>query len=210
MNRTLSQLKRHPGDPVVLQKGPSAQPPTARIAKGLGWFSLALGMAELLAARPLARALGMRGHETLLRVYGARELASGVAVLSVDPRTGLWSRVGGDLVDLATLALAPRGASARIRRNVAFAMAAVAGIALLDALCATALQQHHGRRRRPRRDYSQRSGFSRPPEAMRGSARDAAPAEGYRHALPRPQPAGAAAAGSTSSHAPAAGSPTAH
>ena len=186
MNRMLSQLKRSPGDPVVLQKGPNPLPPTARIAKGLGWFSLALGVAELVAPRPLGRALGLRGHTGLLRAYGAREIASGVAVLSVDPRMGLWARVGGDLLDLGTLALLPRRGSARVRRNLGIAMAAVAGVALLDALCASALQQRHARGRAPLRDYSQRSGFRRPPEAMRGIAREAANPVEYRHALPRP------------------------
>jgi len=66
------------------------------MARGLGWFSIALGVGELLGARSLARALGMRGSEGLIRSYGAREVLSGVLSLSIDKQAGLWSRVGGD------------------------------------------------------------------------------------------------------------------
>jgi len=44
-----------------------------RLAGGLGWFSIGLGLLELTAAGPLARGLGMRGQENLLRAYGLRE-----------------------------------------------------------------------------------------------------------------------------------------
>jgi hypothetical protein len=53
------------------------------LAKGLGWLSLGLGCAELIAARPMTRALGMRGMETLVRLFGIREIAAGVLSLSV-------------------------------------------------------------------------------------------------------------------------------
>jgi hypothetical protein len=39
----------------------------------------------------------------LVRAYGAREIGSGILSLSVDRQTGLWSRVAGDGLDVATL-----------------------------------------------------------------------------------------------------------
>lgn len=181
---------RHEGDPRVVRRGPSAQPVAARLAKGLGWFSIGLGLVELLAPRRLTHALGMGNrHAGLVRGFGAREIASGVAVLSVDPRAGLWSRVGGDAVDLAALGMAaralPRLRSRRARRNIGIAMAAVAGVLVVDALVATALQRQRARRG-PVRDYGDRSGFARPAEDMRGAARDFKVPEQMRAALPRP------------------------
>src|SRR5919112_5715207 len=77
------------------------------LARGLGWFSIGLGLAEVIAPGALARALGMRGHEGLIRAYGVREIATGIGVLaSEDPTPWIWGRVAGDALDLATLATA--------------------------------------------------------------------------------------------------------
>ena len=73
-----------------------------RLARGLGWFSIGLGLAELLLPRTLARASGLRGRETLLQVYGLREVATGLAILAArDPTPGVWSRGGGAARDQA-------------------------------------------------------------------------------------------------------------
>jgi len=42
----------------------------------LGWFSIGLGLAEVLAPRSLTRGLGMEGHEQLMQAYGVREIAT--------------------------------------------------------------------------------------------------------------------------------------
>ena len=74
---------------------------TLRLAEGLGWFSIGLGMVELLAARPLGRALGMEDRSELLRAYGAREIVTGVGILTQpDPTPWIWGRLGGDVLDL--------------------------------------------------------------------------------------------------------------
>ena len=52
------------------------------VARGLGWFSIGLGVAELLVPRMIARATGLRGHETLIRCYGVREIATGIGILT--------------------------------------------------------------------------------------------------------------------------------
>jgi len=48
-----------------------------RMARGLGYFSIALGIAELAAPGAICRAAGARGLENVVRGYGARELATG-------------------------------------------------------------------------------------------------------------------------------------
>ena len=140
-----------------------------RLARGLGWFSLALGLVEVVAARRLARELGMRRQEDLVRAYGAREIATGLGILAArDPTPWIWGRVGGDALDLATLTAGYDRRNPR-RDNVALALAAVAGVTALDVVCAQALSADQGPRR-PRPDYGDRSGFRRPPQAMRGAA----------------------------------------
>ena len=151
---------------------PDIAPGTRQLADGLGWFSIGLGVLELVAARPLARAMGMEERAELLRLYGARELATGVGILTQqDPTPWMWGRVGGDALDLATLAPGLDGDNPH-RGNVGLAMAAVAGVTVLDVVCARALTQERMRPRPPLRDYSDRVGMPRPAAQMRGAAGD--------------------------------------
>lgn len=141
------------------------------LARGLGWFSIGLGLAEVLAPRTLTRALGLQGHERLVQAYGLREIATGVGILAArNPAPWIWGRVGGDALDLATLAGGLHDDNRR-RANVGIAMAAVAAVGALDVYCATALSAE-GEPPRPLRDYSGRSGFPREVQAMRGAASD--------------------------------------
>lgn len=143
-----------------------------KMAQGLGYFSLALGLVEVLAPQSLCRMLDMEGHETLIRAYGARELATGVAILtSHDPTPWIWGRVAGDAVDIATLVTANHGTPEK-RTGVTAAFAALVGVTALDALCAKGLTAEKGVSTNARRDYSDRSGFPRPASAMRGAASD--------------------------------------
>jgi hypothetical protein len=143
------------------------------LARGLGWFSIALGAAEVIAPGRLAELLGMEGQERVLRAYGVREIATGIGVLAAEnPAPWIWGRVAGDALDLATLA---RGLDEDNpnRRNVGVALAAVAGVAALDVLCGRQLTRAQEEDAAPARDYSDRSGFPRPPQEMRGvAARD--------------------------------------
>ncbi len=150
--------------------------PALRAARLLGWFSLGLGAAELIAPGRIARALGMEGRETLLRAYGAREVLAGVGALSMEPTPHIWGRVAGDAVDLATLYLVPRDADNEQQGNVRTATAVVAGIAVVDLLVAAALTQERGRTKADgSADYSDRSGFPKAPALMRGAAAGAPP-----------------------------------
>ena len=154
-----------------------ADPSTYSLAQGLGWFSIGLGMAEVLAPGHLARFLGMEERTELFRAYGAREIMSGIGILSQeDPTPWIWARVGGDALDLATLATGLDDDNPR-KQNVMAAVAAVAGVTVLDAICAQRLSRQRrtraaNRRRLRARDYSNRRGMPGSPEAMRGAARD--------------------------------------
>ena len=111
-----------------------------KLAIGLGWFSLALGVGELVAGGPLSRWLGLRKRGTMIRSYGAREVVTGAGILAQGSRGWLWGRVAGDIVDIATLALSlKRG---RARRNASVALTAVAGVTALDIFCALMLARH--------------------------------------------------------------------
>ena len=152
------------------QSGP--QDAARNLAYGLGWFSIALGVTEIVAPRALARWLGMEGSETILRAYGMREVATGVAILSSDhPATWVWGRVGGDALDIATLApgLHPDNPQ---RGNVGIALGAVAGVTALDVICAGMLSSGYGEPPPRLVDYSDRSGLPRSPGQMRGAASD--------------------------------------
>jgi hypothetical protein len=105
------------------------------LARGIGWFSLALGVAEVAAPRRIAGWLGMEDRAALVRAYGVREIAAGVGVLASRRPTGwLRGRLAGDALDLATLADGLRRENPR-RGNVMLALGAVAGVTALDALC---------------------------------------------------------------------------
>src|SRR4026208_904590 len=79
--------------------------PGEKVAVPLGLVSLGLGLAELTAPSTLARFIGLRDDSSttsVLRAYGAREIGNGLAILmQPDNPAWLWSRVGGDLIDLA-------------------------------------------------------------------------------------------------------------
>jgi hypothetical protein len=142
------------------------------LAHGLGWFSIGLGLTELLAPGHLARFLSMEDRAELIRAYGAREIATGVGILAQDdPTPWMWGRVAGDALDLGTLVMGLERSNPQ-RGNVGLAMAAVAGVMVLDLICAQALGRERESIPPPIRDYSSRRGMPRRSEAMRGMARD--------------------------------------
>jgi uncharacterized membrane protein len=113
-----------------------------QISRALGWFSIGLGVAQLLVPRTMSRAIGVEGNANTIRAIGAREIASGVGILSNQrrPSTWLWTRVAGDAMDLAMLGNAARTRDDTAhRRRIAFATAAVVGVTVLDVL--TSMQQ---------------------------------------------------------------------
>ncbi len=166
----VSDLVRYEGEPRVIETGPSSLSTADQLARMLGWFSIGLGLAEIVAPGRITRALGLEGSESFVRACGVREIGAGVLCLSVDKEMGLWSRVAGDAVDLAALVPA-MGEDNPQRGNAGMAMAMVAGAMLLDALTAQAVRQQHKQSNGMSRDYHDRSGFPRGVEAARGAAR---------------------------------------
>jgi uncharacterized membrane protein len=104
-----------------------------QIANGLGWFSIGLGLAELLAPKAFARLIGAEGkHTGLIRFMGLREITAGVGILTTPKPAGwVWSRVAGDAVDLACLSAACMSSKAD-RGKLTAATVAVLGVTALD------------------------------------------------------------------------------
>lgn len=170
----ISNITRSPGDPKVLQSGPSSLRTPDYSARALGWFSYGLGLAELAAPRYFTRALGMEGSEALVRAYGARELASGMLTLSLEKDLGLWSRVAGDALDIATVFTALRPSNPK-RGNAVLALVMLAGITAMDVMSAQAIMARHMRKGGvSRRQLHDRSGFPQGLEKARGAARQTA------------------------------------
>jgi len=126
------------------------------LARGLGWFSIGLGVVQLIAPAQVARFIGMSGSEGVIRACGVREIATGVGILLADdPKPWIYGRVGGDALDLAGLGWSIE--HGRDPANAAIAAGAVAGITALDLSCAKALDAE--RVPMTEWDYSDRSGF---------------------------------------------------
>lgn len=121
----------------------SPAPPVQRqglaLARGLGWFSIVLGVTEVMLPHTLSRTLGLGRRPALLAGYGVREIAAGVGILlGADPAPWIQARIAGDALDLATLAV-PLVARPGHRGADATALLAVAGVTALDILCARQL-----------------------------------------------------------------------
>lgn len=136
-------------------------------ARGLGWFSIGLGVAELLMPRVIAGVTGMRGREGMVRASGVREIMTGIGILAARrPGPWMWVRVAGDAMDAATL-----GFRGRPRAGARAAIATMAGLAALDAGCAAAVNRIERRGRLLSRNLANRRGMPLPAAAMRGAAR---------------------------------------
>ncbi|BCL17484.1 SRPBCC family protein [Micromonospora sagamiensis] len=117
-------------------------------ARALGWLSLGLGAAALRAPADMSRLCGVddsASAPTVLRIVGLRELGHAAGLL-IPRRTGwaMWTRVAGDLVDLAVCGSALRRRRGQRRRRVAATTWAVAAITAVDL--ATAVRTARGRR----------------------------------------------------------------
>ena len=115
-----------------------------KLVKGLGWFSIGLGLCEIFAPRALSRLIGVKPHTGLMRLLGARELMSGIGILT-QPDSSTWidARVAGDAMDLALLGGSFFSEKSHPGR-LAFATAAVAGVTAVDVLCSKDLKEGPG------------------------------------------------------------------
>jgi uncharacterized membrane protein len=144
MTATYTSEPGYAGDWTHEGNGSSAAGDGERLAKALGVFSVGLGLAQVLAPRGVARAIGVEGHDDnrkTMMAIGFRELATGVGLLTQSrPATFAWGRVTGDAMDLALL-----GRAFTSDRNdpnrLAAATAAVAGVMLLDYIASRKLSR---------------------------------------------------------------------
>jgi len=119
------------------------EPPDA-MAQGLGWFSIGLGLLEVMNAEGLSKWLGAEDRRGVVRAYGFREIANGIAILAqkdVRARSPwMWTRVAGDFLDLYSLKKLHHEDNPK-RGNVKIAIAAVLGVTMLDIMTAGLLAE---------------------------------------------------------------------
>jgi uncharacterized membrane protein len=105
------------------------------LARGLGAFSLGLGVVQLTAPGKFVQWIGLRprpDRETEARAVGARELMAAAGLLGRPmPIAWMWMRVAGDVVDLALLSREMRSRDVA-RSRVAAAMRGVVAVTALD------------------------------------------------------------------------------
>lgn len=105
-----------------------------RLSRGLGWWSVGLGLTELAFAERFCQRLGFRGRMELVRAHGVREILKGVGLLTrSNPRPWLWARLAGDAVDLCVLGVTLRRTEVPWAWRLAGTLTAV-GLTLVDAL----------------------------------------------------------------------------
>jgi hypothetical protein len=117
------------------------------LARFVGWFSIGLGTAQVVAPRALCRVIGANDEGTpprLMRLTGVREVTQGSGILMRPrPTMWVWSRVAGDALDLGLLAFTAR----RGHKRTFAAIAAVLPIAVADLFEAKHLTAKQGRPR---------------------------------------------------------------
>ncbi|HYC51708.1 MAG TPA: hypothetical protein VEB19_11415 [Gemmatimonadaceae bacterium] len=109
------------------------------LAQGMGWFSIGLGLAQVLAPHKVADLIGVEDSDRnvgIMRACGMREIASGLGLFSQkNDGAFMWARVAGDAMDLALLSAAMRSPR-NDRSRLVGAAVAVAGATALDMLVA--------------------------------------------------------------------------
>lgn len=115
-----------------------------RLSRGLGWWSVGLGLTELALSERFCERLGFRGRIDWVRAHGVREVLKGVGLLTQrDPRPWLWGRLLGDVFDLSVLGATLRRREVPLAWRLAVGLTAV-GLTVVDALTVRGL----GTRRR--------------------------------------------------------------
>lgn len=111
-----------------------------RLSRGLGWWSVGLGLTELAFAERFSLRLGFRGRTELVHVHAVREVLKGVGLLTRrDPRPWLWGRLAGDALDLCVLGVTLRRREVPFGWRLVTALTAV-GFTLLDAVAVRGLR----------------------------------------------------------------------
>jgi uncharacterized membrane protein len=146
------------------------------LTKGLGAFSLGLGLAELAAPRAIARLIGVKPEGAtplIVRGLGARELAHGIGIFA-SPKS-VWTRLVGDLIDVAYVGLQFRHRDAK-RSRLWPALGALLGVGAFDLFAALRVMRNQlGKpvtstmtiNRAPDEVYAKWRNFERLPDFMR-------------------------------------------
>ena len=119
--------------------GTTASSTAYKLARFLGYASVAIGLIELIWADSLAMSLGLSRFEWLLRAYGVREVLTGVLILvSRDPTPWIWLRVIGDAIDGATLGWGYMRDPYKVM-GIAMTFVSVTPVIIADVWCALKL-----------------------------------------------------------------------
>jgi uncharacterized membrane protein len=112
-----------------------------QLARFLGWFSIGLGVAEIVAPRQLSEMIGVEYRPGVFRLMGLREIGHGIAILSQEqPAGAVWSRVAGDMLDLALLGSQLDSNNPEREKTLAATMS-VLGVTAVDLYTAKRLSQ---------------------------------------------------------------------
>jgi uncharacterized membrane protein len=117
------------------------------LARGLGFFSLGLGLAQVLAPDRFAEFVGVRPNSqrlTATRAVGARELGAACGLLaSPKPVIWPWLRVAGDVMDIGLVGRAFTMRDTR-RERAAMAILALVGITAVDVVAGLVMTNESG------------------------------------------------------------------
>lgn len=107
---------------------------TTTLVRALSGASFGLGVTELVAPGKVAAIAGVDDtsrSRRVIRALGVRECGHGVALLS-GPDKLVWTRVAGDVLDMALLIAGVTARGAGRRRQGTISAVALSGIAGLD------------------------------------------------------------------------------
>ncbi len=115
-----------------------------QVSRVLGLFSLGLGAAEMMFGRQINQALGLGQSGTLVKAFGAREIAAGYLVRMYPDMSGpIWMRVAGDVLDIAVLVGGLNRRRNPQRDATLAALALVLGVTAIDVATAASLMRRH-------------------------------------------------------------------
>ena len=119
------------------------------LARSLGYFSAAIGLAEVLMPRQIENLLGIAhtaGNRGTIRALGVRELCHAATILSEDRpspelKNAMWARVAGDGLDTALFGVA--GMQTKKPASYAVSGALLLAVGAADFICAQRLSEYH-------------------------------------------------------------------
>jgi hypothetical protein len=113
-----------------------------QVAKFLAAFSIVLGAAELIWPSGFTNFLGLAGLETLIMIYGVREIIAGIGLFAMPRHRSAWAwfRAAGDVLDILTVLYAFAGPNPPTT-NIVIALILLVGVTVIDVWCANSLRQ---------------------------------------------------------------------